>query len=330
MGRSRPMAAPGRQVPFHVQFCRHQALVVAKALDFDGTVNVTLGLPVPRTSPDHGVAYALAKGLAGAEPVSAALLEATELAWPGLGSPRHGPGPRCRQGAGREGPGERRAGERRTARGDRPGMAVGRRSGGKSAFGLIGDADEDEFEFDTTGGEDDRARRQIALRACPHIETRGFLRPGYLDIKVPILRRLLFPEAHVADRDSNSGSPARPADANRCPRLSAVCGGDASRHVVGLLSSRATGGTNQDPRGVRRGLLPMRFRHDKHCQDSCGDDRGSHGHLRPRDPRAEAAVMPGGTYVRRTSHAVSSVISAISGVENSRIGGPQKPVPRWA
>ena len=34
-----------------------QALVVAKALDFDRTVNVTLGLPVPRTSPDHGVAY---------------------------------------------------------------------------------------------------------------------------------------------------------------------------------------------------------------------------------------------------------------------------------
>ena len=60
-----------------------QALVVAKALDFDRTVNVTLGLPVPRTSPDHGVAYALAgKGRASAEPMIAALLKAAELARP--------------------------------------------------------------------------------------------------------------------------------------------------------------------------------------------------------------------------------------------------------
>jgi 4-hydroxythreonine-4-phosphate dehydrogenase len=60
-----------------------QALVVAKALDFDRTVNVTLGLPVPRTSPDHGVAYALAgKGKASAEPMVAALLKAAQLAAP--------------------------------------------------------------------------------------------------------------------------------------------------------------------------------------------------------------------------------------------------------
>ena len=60
-----------------------QALVVAKALDFDRTVNVTLGLPVPRTSPDHGVAYALAgKGKASAEPMIAALLKAAQLAAP--------------------------------------------------------------------------------------------------------------------------------------------------------------------------------------------------------------------------------------------------------
>jgi 4-hydroxythreonine-4-phosphate dehydrogenase len=60
-----------------------QALVVAKALDFDRTVNVTLGLPVPRTSPDHGVAYALAgKGRASAGPMAAALLKAAELAAP--------------------------------------------------------------------------------------------------------------------------------------------------------------------------------------------------------------------------------------------------------
>jgi len=60
-----------------------QALVVAKALDFDRTVNVTLGLPVPRTSPDHGVAYPLAgKGKASAEPMIAALLKAAQLAAP--------------------------------------------------------------------------------------------------------------------------------------------------------------------------------------------------------------------------------------------------------
>ena len=60
-----------------------QGLVVAKALDFDRTVNVTLGLPLPRTSPDHGVAYALAgTGQATAGPMIAALLKAAELASP--------------------------------------------------------------------------------------------------------------------------------------------------------------------------------------------------------------------------------------------------------
>src|SRR5262249_55468421 len=60
-----------------------QALVGAKALDFDRTGNVTLGVPVPRTSPDHGVAYALAGGgKASAEPMIAALLKAAQLAAP--------------------------------------------------------------------------------------------------------------------------------------------------------------------------------------------------------------------------------------------------------
>jgi 4-hydroxythreonine-4-phosphate dehydrogenase len=58
-----------------------QGLVAAKALDFARTVNVTLGLPVPRTSPDHGVAYDIAgKGRADAEPMIEALLKAAELA----------------------------------------------------------------------------------------------------------------------------------------------------------------------------------------------------------------------------------------------------------
>lgn len=56
-----------------------QALPVAKALDFRRTVNVTLGLPVPRTSPDHGTAYDIAgKGRADAEPMIYALLKAAE------------------------------------------------------------------------------------------------------------------------------------------------------------------------------------------------------------------------------------------------------------
>ncbi|MBE2250405.1 MAG: 4-hydroxythreonine-4-phosphate dehydrogenase PdxA [Myxococcus sp.] len=54
-----------------------QGLVATKTLDFVHTVNVTLGLPVARTSPDHGTAYALAKtGLADEAPMVSALLEA--------------------------------------------------------------------------------------------------------------------------------------------------------------------------------------------------------------------------------------------------------------
>ena len=42
-----------------------QALIPVKALDFDEGVNVTLGLPIVRTSPDHGTAFAIAgKGIA--------------------------------------------------------------------------------------------------------------------------------------------------------------------------------------------------------------------------------------------------------------------------
>ena len=54
-----------------------QGLVAAKALDFDLTVNVTLGLPVVRTSPDHGTAYDIAgKGRADPAPMIAALIRA--------------------------------------------------------------------------------------------------------------------------------------------------------------------------------------------------------------------------------------------------------------
>lgn len=46
-----------------------QALIPAKALAFDETVNVTLGLPFVRTSPDHGTAYDIA-GTGKANPAS--------------------------------------------------------------------------------------------------------------------------------------------------------------------------------------------------------------------------------------------------------------------
>ncbi|HET7412652.1 MAG TPA: 4-hydroxythreonine-4-phosphate dehydrogenase PdxA [Pararhizobium sp.] len=58
-----------------------QALIPAKALGFDDSVNVTLGLPFIRTSPDHGTAFALAgKGLARPGSLIAALKMATEMA----------------------------------------------------------------------------------------------------------------------------------------------------------------------------------------------------------------------------------------------------------
>ena len=54
-----------------------QALIPVKTLAFDKAVNVTLGLPIIRTSPDHGTAYELA-GSGGANPGS--LITALKLA----------------------------------------------------------------------------------------------------------------------------------------------------------------------------------------------------------------------------------------------------------
>src|SRR5690606_4755241 len=51
-----------------------QALIPAKALAFDETVNVTLGLPFIRTSPDHGTAFDIAgKGVARPDSLIAAI-----------------------------------------------------------------------------------------------------------------------------------------------------------------------------------------------------------------------------------------------------------------
>ena len=54
-----------------------QALIPIKTLDFDRGVNVTLGLPFIRTSPDHGTALDIA-GQGRANPTS--LIEALKLA----------------------------------------------------------------------------------------------------------------------------------------------------------------------------------------------------------------------------------------------------------
>ena len=58
-----------------------QALIPVKMLDFWGGVNVTLGLPIVRTSPDHGTAFDIAgRGLARADSLVAAIRMADEIA----------------------------------------------------------------------------------------------------------------------------------------------------------------------------------------------------------------------------------------------------------
>ena len=58
-----------------------QALIPLKTLDMDHGVNVTLGLPIVRTSPDHGTAYDIAgKGIADPSSLIAAIELAATLA----------------------------------------------------------------------------------------------------------------------------------------------------------------------------------------------------------------------------------------------------------
>jgi 4-hydroxythreonine-4-phosphate dehydrogenase len=58
-----------------------QALIPVKTIAFDETVNVTLGLPFIRTSPDHGTAFDIAgKGIAKPDSLIAALKLARQLA----------------------------------------------------------------------------------------------------------------------------------------------------------------------------------------------------------------------------------------------------------
>jgi 4-hydroxythreonine-4-phosphate dehydrogenase len=68
---------------YDVALCMYhdQALIPIKTLDFDQGVNVTLGLPIVRTSPDHGTAFAIAgKSEASAGAMIAAIRMAGECA----------------------------------------------------------------------------------------------------------------------------------------------------------------------------------------------------------------------------------------------------------
>ena len=68
---------------YDVAICMYhdQALIPLKTLDMDHGVNVTLGLPIVRTSPDHGTAYDIAgKGIADPSSLIAAIELAAELA----------------------------------------------------------------------------------------------------------------------------------------------------------------------------------------------------------------------------------------------------------
>jgi 4-hydroxythreonine-4-phosphate dehydrogenase len=58
-----------------------QALIPVKMLDFWGGVNVTLGLPIVRTSPDHGTGFDIAgRGVARPDSLIAAIRLAAEIA----------------------------------------------------------------------------------------------------------------------------------------------------------------------------------------------------------------------------------------------------------
>jgi 4-hydroxythreonine-4-phosphate dehydrogenase len=70
------------RLPFDlfVAMYHDQGLIPVKLVDFEDSVNVSLGLPIVRTSPDHGVAYDIAgRGVARATSFQAATRLALEL-----------------------------------------------------------------------------------------------------------------------------------------------------------------------------------------------------------------------------------------------------------
>jgi 4-hydroxythreonine-4-phosphate dehydrogenase len=74
---------PDARATYDAVVCMYhdQALIPVKMLDFWGGVNVTLGLPIVRTSPDHGVGFDIAgRGLARPDSLIAAIRMAGDIA----------------------------------------------------------------------------------------------------------------------------------------------------------------------------------------------------------------------------------------------------------
>ena len=77
------MFHPAARARYDAAICMYhdQALIPIKTLDFAGGVNVTLGLPFVRTSPDHGTAFDIAgRGIADPSSLIAALRMAQTMA----------------------------------------------------------------------------------------------------------------------------------------------------------------------------------------------------------------------------------------------------------
>lgn len=77
------MFHPKARAAYDAAICMYhdQALIPLKALDFDRGVNVTLGLPFVRTSPDHGTGYDIAgRDIANPSSMIAAIRLAHEMA----------------------------------------------------------------------------------------------------------------------------------------------------------------------------------------------------------------------------------------------------------
>jgi len=83
------MFHPAARARYDAAICMYhdQALIPIKTIDFAGGVNVTLGLPFIRTSPDHGTAYDIAgRGLADPTSLRAAMALGCDMAQRRLGS----------------------------------------------------------------------------------------------------------------------------------------------------------------------------------------------------------------------------------------------------
>src|SRR5205814_2939635 len=86
------MFHPEARAGYDAALCMYhdQALIPIKTIDFHGGVNITLGLPFIRTSPDHGTGFDIAgKGVARPDSLIAALRLAAEIAQRRAGAADH-------------------------------------------------------------------------------------------------------------------------------------------------------------------------------------------------------------------------------------------------